>query len=155
MNWGKHVVEAATLIIAAILCAMVSNAIASRERKLVVLPAPSSARVTPPPTVTTSQPTTTVAPEPIAPTRTTDNEQRTTPKQTPLQLPIKSVKAMTKQFNPHPDKPYIEIGGDDVAGLHSRGALFFAAPRPAVVEQGHISRARPFLGLEAGIDGKG
>ena len=163
MNWGRHFVEAATLIIAAILCAMVSNALASRERKLVVVAsgerrAPSSRPAVAP--VTTSA---------VIPPPTTDNRQPTTavPKQTPLQLPIKSAKEVgattkpitdnrrpTTAFHPHPDKPYIEIGGDDVAALHSRGVLFLDARRTSVYEQGHIPGARPFSVWEADIDEK-
>src|SRR5438132_13823529 len=37
MNWPKHFIEAATLIVAAVVCALVSNAVASRERKVVVV----------------------------------------------------------------------------------------------------------------------
>ncbi len=37
MNLRKHLLEAATLIVAAVLCALVSNAIASRERKLALV----------------------------------------------------------------------------------------------------------------------
>src|SRR2546430_11189002 len=100
MNWGKHVVEAATLIIAAILCAMVSNAIASRERKLVVLPAASGARaasseqraasgvavasapITPQPPVTTQATTDNRQPTTATPPATV-NRQPATGKQTP------------------------------------------------------------------------
>ncbi len=154
MNWGKHFVEAATLIIAAIICAMVSNAIASRERKLVVVSSASAA-----PRAASSVPPVappTIAPQPAPVVQpTTDNRQPTTTnKRTPLQLPVKSVKALSKQFNPHPDKPYIEIGGDDVALLRSRGVLFLDARRTSVYEQGHVPGARPFSVWEADIDDK-
>jgi rhodanese-related sulfurtransferase len=151
MNWGKHFLEAATLIIAAVICALVSNAFASRERKLVVvsnsggLPAavPVPRRGMPVPTTTSPAP----APAPTA--------APATAKTTPLQLPVKSVKAaQQKQFDPHPDKPYIEIHGDDVAYLHSKGALFLDARRTSVYEQGHIPAARPFSVWESDIDEK-
>lgn len=54
MNWKRHFAEAATLILAAILCAVVSNAFASRERKMLfvgtypnALKVPSEAPTTP------------------------------------------------------------------------------------------------------------
>ena len=157
MDWGKHFLEAATLIIAAIICALVSNAVASRERKLVVvsnsggLPAavPVPRRGMPAPTTSSPAP----APAPTA-EPTTDNRQPTTAKKTPLQLPVKSVKAAQKQFDPHPDKPYIEIHGDDVAYLHSKGVLFLDARRTSVYEQGHIPGARPFSVWESDVDDK-
>ena len=157
MNWEKHFLEAATLIIAATICALVSNAFASRERKLVVvsnssgLPAavPVPRRGMPAPTTSSPEP----APAPTA-APATDTRQPTAAKKTPLQLPVKSVKAAQKQFNPHPDKPYIEIHGDDVAALHSKGVLFLDARRTSVYEQGHIPGARPFSVWESDIEDK-
>ena len=58
------------------------------------------------------------------------------------------------RFQPHPDKPYVEIGGDDVALLHAKGALFLDARRTAAYEEGHIAGARPFSVWEADIDEK-
>src|SRR6185295_16316665 len=34
MNWKRHIIEAATLVAAAVLCAVIANGMASRERKL-------------------------------------------------------------------------------------------------------------------------
>ena len=157
MSWGKHFLEAATLIIAAVICALVSNAFASRERKLVIVSGgqpPTAVRpaVQPPPVV---QPT--AVPDSGGPPSSTTPVPAPVPatKRQPLQLPIKSVKAaQQKQFNPHPDKPYIEIHGDDVAYLHSKGALFLDARRTSVYEQGHIPGARPFSVWESDIDEK-
>ncbi|HEY8847660.1 MAG TPA: hypothetical protein VIO12_00100, partial [Thermoanaerobaculia bacterium] len=39
MDLKKHLLEAATLIVAAIVCALVANAFASRERKVAIVPA--------------------------------------------------------------------------------------------------------------------
>jgi rhodanese-related sulfurtransferase len=148
MDLKKHLLEAATLIVAAIVCALVANAVASRERKVALsgapvralsgAPAPSPAAVpvqSPPP----------VAAEgggaPPSPKKTTI--RRSTP-------PTRSLDA----FKPHPDKPYSEIHGDDVAWLHSKGVLFLDARRTSVYEQGHIPGARPFSVWEADIDDK-
>ena len=152
MNWKKHFLEAATLIVAAVVCALVSNAVASRERKLAVVsptsggqppvavrpipqpptPAPDSGG----PLSSTQAPPATVKPEPATKKPTTENRQPTT------------------AFNPHPDKPYIEIHGDDVAALHKKGVLFLDARRTSVYEQGHIPGARPFSVWESDIDEK-
>src|SRR5579863_2762436 len=87
MNWGKYVLEAATLIVAAIVCALVANAFASRERKLVVVSeysapvrpvatVPAGASPAAAPAAATTAATTTLAPPPVKPV--TDNRQPTT-----------------------------------------------------------------------------
>lgn len=163
MNHRKHILEAVTLIVAAVVIALVANAFASRERKLVVVSNTTSStpRTTPRPEPA-PVPTTTTAPEPApvsAPKSSTQAPMTPTPSRpTPLQ-PTKSVKqamlnAPAKEFNPHPDKPYIELHGDDVAALHSKGVLFLDARRTSVYEQGHIPGARPFSVWESDVDDK-
>jgi len=57
-------------------------------------------------------------------------------------------------FQPHPDKAYIEISGDDAAALHAQGVLFLDARRTSVYQDGHIAGARPFSVWEADVDDK-
>ncbi len=163
MNWRRHFVEAATLIVAAVVCALVSNAAASRERKLVVVSTlgTQSRGGQPPSAVPSQDPATTgsggplpstettasAAPQPTATTskpRTANREPRTT---TDNRQPI-------DRFPPHPDKAYVELHGDDVAWLHSKGVLFLDARRTSVFEQGHVPGARPYSVWEADIDEK-
>ncbi|HEY6928666.1 MAG TPA: rhodanese-like domain-containing protein [Thermoanaerobaculia bacterium] len=60
-----------------------------------------------------------------------------------------------RAFPPHPDKPWVEISGDDVAALHQRGDVpFLDARRTSVYRDGHISGARPFSVWESDIDDK-
>src|SRR5437762_2159213 len=132
MNWRKHFLEATTLIVAAAVCALTANAVASRERKLVVVPGevtgsvpPAAERPSgaPPPPAVAPIETTSAAEGGGAPLKTkptTDHRQPTTPK---------------ASFNPHPDKPYIEIHYDAVAILHAAGALFLDARRTSVYEE--------------------
>jgi rhodanese-related sulfurtransferase len=153
MNWRKHFVEAATLIVAAVVCALVANAFASRERKVVMVseaPAPAGrvGGATPQPTPT-PMPAATPAPPTTTTTSTTDNRQPTTPKK-----PAPKPPQPEKTFTPHPDQAYIEIHGDDVEALHKKGALFLDARRTSVYEQGHIPGARPFSVWESDIDEK-
>jgi rhodanese-related sulfurtransferase len=153
MNWGKHFLEAATLIVAAVVCALVSNAVASRERKLALVSTPpavprvAAGGVKPAPTPVAPLPT--VAPQPVMPQPATGNRQPATatkrPPTTDNRQPV---------FRPHPDKPYIEIHGDDVAALHAKGVLFLDARRTSVYEQGHVPGARPFSVWESDIDEK-
>lgn len=160
MNWRKHFLEAATLIVAAVVCALVANAVASRERKLVVVSQASGHPVAPvvrpaaeppkpaaPPQI---QPVAAPIPVPTPPQRTTDNRQPAT-KQTSDRP---TTRQPDNQFLPHPDKAYIEIHGDDVASLHSKGVLFLDARRTSVYEQGHIAGARPFSVWESDVDEK-
>ncbi len=58
-------------------------------------------------------------------------------------------------FQPHPDKAWVEISGDEAAALFSgKSAPFLDARRTSVYEQGHIAGARPFSVWEADIDDK-
>src|SRR5436190_73355 len=75
MNWKKHLAEAATLIVAAILCAVVSNALAGRERKVAFVGTyPNALKVpqeAPPPAPIVTPTTTSQAPVPATTTATT------------------------------------------------------------------------------------
>jgi len=165
MNYRKHLLEAVTLIVAAVVIALVANAFASRERKLVVVSNSGSTapRPTPKPEpapVSAVPPVSTEPPLVAAPKTATQPPLKSSPgRPTPLE-PTKSVKqAMVnapaaKEFNPHPDKPYIELHGDDVAALHAKGILFLDARRTSVYEQGHIPGARPFSVWESDVDDK-
>lgn len=59
-----------------------------------------------------------------------------------------------KPFPPHPDKPWLEISGEDVAALQARGTLVLDARRTSVYRDGHIAGARPFSVWEADADDK-
>ncbi len=156
----RDLVQGLVLIAAAIVCALVSNAVAGRERKL-VLPGfyPSALKVPPRERVA----------EPPAPTTTTTQSTAVPPAPTPM--PIKPAPQPTgpatqqapkpaapqhdhRDFPPHPDKAYIEIGYDDVAWLHRHGVLFLDARRTSVYEEGHIAGARPYSVWESDIDEK-
>jgi rhodanese-related sulfurtransferase len=164
MNWRKHFIEAATLIAAAILCALVANAMASRERKMQLVanypnatkvPAQVNGGQAPPPVQPTVQPEDRrgrLSSIPPPPTTTTQQPSNPTTKQ--LTPPAKPVIVQAEQFPPHPDKPYIEIAFDSVKQLYDRKALFLDARRSSVYEQGHIPGARPFSVWESDIDEK-
>jgi len=63
--------------------------------------------------------------------------------------------AAAKSFPPHPEKAWLEISGDDAAGLHAANAApFLDARRTNVYEQGHIAGARPFSVWESDVDEK-
>lgn len=179
-------VQALLLIVLSAVLAIVTNAFASRTRRL-VLPGfyPNALRV--PPRVPEK-----VAPEPVTPPAATATTatvaQSPAPGQPPLAVPTTTIErpagaetpattappatstaaATTTapavpprpavdplaRFQPHPDKPYVEISGEDAALLHSRGVLFLDARRTAVYEEGHIAGSRSFSVWEADIDDK-
>ncbi|HEY0157993.1 MAG TPA: rhodanese-like domain-containing protein [Thermoanaerobaculia bacterium] len=58
------------------------------------------------------------------------------------------------RFQPHPDKAFVEISGEDAALLHSKGVLFLDARRTSVFEAGHIAGARTFSVWESDVDDK-
>ena len=69
--------------------------------------------------------------------------------------PSAASSAGAKSFPPHPDKAWLEISGDDAAGLHASGSTpFLDARRTNVYEQGHIAGARPFSVWESDVDDK-
>jgi len=159
MNWGKYALETATLIVAATVCALVANSFASRERKLVVVSqysAPSRPNVTPalqpaPPVPAGEPAPTSSAPSPATPPPAT---RQPITRQPVTRQPANDPRQPVDRFQPHPDKPYIEIKYDDVAWLHDKGVLFLDARRTSVYEEGHIAGARPFSVWESDIDDK-
>lgn len=62
--------------------------------------------------------------------------------------------AAGKTFPPHPDRPAVEISGEDARLLHARGAPFLDARRSKVYAEGHIAGARSFPVWEADIDAR-
>lgn len=104
--------------------------------------APEPAPTVPAPNVAPQQ-TAGAAPAAPAPATATTAPAPQTPAADPL-----------ARFQPHPDKAYVEIGGEDVMLLHSKGALFLDARRTSVFEAGHIAGARSFSVWEADIDDK-
>jgi rhodanese-related sulfurtransferase len=73
----------------------------------------------------------------------------------PVSASPSSVAVAKAEFPPHPDKPWVEVSGDDVAALHARGGVsFLDARRTSVYREGHIAGARPFSVWEADVDEK-
>ena len=115
------------LVIAAGVCALVSNALAGPQRRL------AWAGTAPPPNQT--RPATTAPPRPSTPAAASP--------------------AGEKSFPPHPDKPWVEIAGEDAASLHARGdVVFLDARRTAAYRDGHVAGARPFSVWESDVDDK-
>ena len=151
----RDVIQGAVLIGAAIILAIGSNAIASRERKLVLpgfypsaLKVPARTTTQPAPVLPAPEPEPAPGPVPESPVVTTTTAAPTTATAKPKAQPS------TREFKPHPDKPYVEINYSDVAYLHKSGALFLDARRTSVFEQGHIAGARPFSVWESDVDEK-
>ena len=165
----KPFVQVIVLIAAGFVLAIVSNAVAGRERRL-VLPGyyPNARQVpqkveTPPATTTTVAPS--VTPTVTATTATSAPAVTETVKPAPAiakttTTAAKPAPAVTApaidvaKFQPHPDKAYIEVSGDEAAALHAAGALTLDARRSSVYEQGHIAGARSYSVWESDIDDK-
>jgi rhodanese-related sulfurtransferase len=55
---------------------------------------------------------------------------------------------------PDPQKPWSEISGGEAARLHAEGALFLDARRTAIYREGHVAGARPLSVWESDADEK-
>lgn len=188
--------QAVILIISAVALAVVTNAFASRERKLVLpgyypnalkVPPREPQRVPPPPITETAAletaaqspapgqppvaiPTDTIERPAGAPEATSIVPAAGDPRQTaaagaappPTAAPTAVAPAAPPtpqpdplaRFQPTPDKPSVDISGEDAKLLHSRGVLFLDARRTSVYKEGHIAGARSFPVWESDIDEK-
>lgn len=176
MDVRKTPVQMLMILLAAAAIGIVANGFAANTRRLVLpgywpnalrVPPREPERVPPPPRTETvaEETTTTIAPV-VPPTTTTAAPPTTTTvaTTTTATAPPPVTKTTTEpekpaadplaRFQPHADKAYIEIGGDDAALLHAKGALFLDARRTAAYEEGHVAGARPFSVWEADVDDK-
>ena len=174
--------QAAALVIASLLIAVVANGFAGRTRQL-KLPGwyphalrvppkeqPAPKPIAPAPVSTTKLPqTNTIAPLPAQqpsnpatqqpiqiqqPSNPVTQQPTPTTRQPDNPTTPRAPKPDLAKFAPHPDKAYVEITGDDAAALYSAGALFLDARRTSIFEEGHIAGARSFSVWEADVDDK-
>jgi rhodanese-related sulfurtransferase len=110
------------------------------------------------PTTATIVDTTAAPPSPAttaAPT-TTSGAITASPATTTTAAPAKPATANIdlSRYQPHPDKPSVDISGEEAMALHAAGILFLDARRTSVYETGHIAGARSFSVWESDIDDK-
>lgn len=136
-------VEAAALVLLALACAWVANAMAGPTRHLSWFPREVRALPTTPP-VPTLEPRMVPVPDPpkVQPKR---------PVPTPKADPAAELLA---RFPPLLDAPQAEISPADARWLHDRGALFLDARRSALHAQGHIAGAKVISVWEDGVADK-
>lgn len=178
MDLKKHALEAATLVVLAVLCAGVSNTLADRERRLKLVgdykpnqgppperpaPPPELAEAAVQPAVATPAEAAPPAPATVAPVAATPGTlgtpAPTVPKPAASPAPSQAPKPASKEellarFPVHPDKPYVEVTGKDTAWLYAQGVLFLDARRTKVFEEGHIAGAQPMSVWESDVDQK-
>jgi len=174
----RFFVEALTLVASAILCAVVANLVAARDRKvawvgdyknaLTVPPRASSAGAAAVPKSASapleSFPQLPVTTAPAAPGFNPILEPASRPAAAivapaaiaarPSTAAERTAPSPAKTFPPHPDRPFTEISGEDVALLFQRKATIFDARRSSVYAEGHIPGSRSFSVWEADIDDK-
>jgi len=171
MNLRRFLAEAGTLAGLAVACALVSNALADRQRRLALrgdypnatrvtaraaapaapAPAPSAALPEPDGPAAVAPPGATVppgtAPAPAAPTAPQAAgaaKGEGAPAAPSAAAPKADPSAeLLARFPPH-GQPYAEIGGEEAAWLHGRGALVLDARRTKDYAQGHVAGARSF-----------
>lgn len=178
----RHPFAQSVIIIAlAAVIAVVANGFASRTRQL-KLPGyyPNALQVpprvpvkVPPPartepdivepisattTVAVPETTATIVPTTTTPVATTSAAPATTTTAPPpaanRQPTAPAKKADLSKYQPHPDKAYVEISGEDAQALHAAGVLFLDARRTSVFEAGHIAGSHSYSVWEADIDDK-
>jgi rhodanese-related sulfurtransferase len=181
MNLKRYLLETTTLVGAAALCAVVSNQSASRERRLALpgnyenattvparpSPDPPATSAAPPPSDTRAEartdPNAAASASPVSEgiSRTLSDAPAAHPSRPsgpvatrPVIAAAPAPEPLAKRFPPHPDKPFVEATGDDVAWLQAHDALVLDARRTSVFSEGHIAGARPFSVWEADIDEK-
>jgi rhodanese-related sulfurtransferase len=126
MRW---IPQAAALLMLALVCAAASNAFAGRERRL----SWKAAGLAEGSQHAVSKPA--AAPAPA--------------------VSSASSPAAKASFPPHPDKPYVEISGEETTQLQGRGDVpVLDARRTSVYRQGHIAGARSYSVWESDIDDK-
>lgn len=161
---SKPVVHAVVLIAVAAVCGLLSNALAARERRLVLpgyypnalrvparvpdpvpAPSPQAVTMTPPSPIITE--TASPVPAPVV--------SKAVPKAPVAARPaVVPETPLLQKFPPHPDKASADISGEEASWLHAKGVLFLDARRTSVYEEGHIAGARPFSVWESDIDDK-
>jgi rhodanese-related sulfurtransferase len=160
--------EAAALIAASVLCAVVANAVAARERKLAWAGDYPNARVVPQPIVgeraaaltpvilegePDRPPEQAPVTEPADPAPATAATARTsTASAQPAPPPAPAPRYTLADFAPAPDKPSLEITSDQAVALWNLEAPFLDARRSDAYRQGHIARSRSFPVWESDID---
>jgi rhodanese-related sulfurtransferase len=162
----RHLLEAATLVLAAVLCAVVANALASRERKLALVGSyPNALKVAEsgpgaaaPAPLASSGGAPTSAKSPFeekhpGPSDKSAPKATAPPQASEAKNSSSSPADVLRRFPPH-NKPFVEISGDDVAWLFARGVLMLDARRTKDYEQGHIALARSFPVWESDIDSR-
>jgi rhodanese-related sulfurtransferase len=169
--------QAAAIVAAGIILALVANVFASRDRKVSLVgtypnalkvparqvalaPAPVApqpvATTTTQPVTITALPTATTATQPTATAaiETVGLNPAAKKPAAPATTTTIAPPPPTREFTVHPDKPYIEIAFNDVKTLHDKNVLFLDARRTSVYEQGHIPGARTYSVWESDIDDK-
>jgi rhodanese-related sulfurtransferase len=131
------------LVLAAVVCAGISNLAASRERKLPWVGSYPRALVTEPVTSAAQTPSAATA-RPAAPAEGSPQTAPSSP----------AASDASARFPPHPDQASVEIGTGDSEALFREGRLFLDARRTSVYADGHVRGARSFPVWESDIDSR-
>ncbi|HVT45669.1 MAG TPA: rhodanese-like domain-containing protein [Thermoanaerobaculia bacterium] len=183
MDFRRYLLEAGTIVAAAVVCASVANLTAGRERKLAfvadypnALIVPNRApRPQPVVTSTASDGAETLSAGTLVPleaqepgvvadaapplpsvTQTTAAPVIAAPRVPAAAKPAARAtdEEILRRFPVRDDVPYVEISGDDAEWLYHQEILFLDARRTNVYDEGHIAGARNFAVWESDIDQK-
>jgi rhodanese-related sulfurtransferase len=168
VNVKRHIGEALTLVAAAVLCAIVANALARSERKLPLVGTYPDALKVPSPSAPSQAAPAASLPVDSGATAASEvsskvnggSEKRPGPATKSAGAAPDPAKAggqndlLLSRFPPHPNRPFVEISGDDAAWLVAHGVLVVDARRSKDYEEGHVAGARNISPWEGDADAK-
>jgi len=155
VNLKRHLLETATLVAAAVLCALVSNALAPRDGKLALVGSYPNATTVPTPAPTAGPVRIAIPEDSSKPPPSLPFSEKSAPAAaSPPATGRPSPSDLLERFPPHPDKPFVEVSGAEVALLHASRALVLDARRTKVYEEGHIAGAKSVSVWEGDVDTK-
>ncbi len=127
---GRFLTEAAVLIALAIVCAGISNLLASPERRLAWKGDYPSALVVP------------ARPAASGPAAGTQAALASSPSTSSTSVAVPA--SVPATYAAHPDRPWVHITGQEAVALYERHIPFLDARRTAVYAEGHVPGARSF-----------
>lgn len=142
--------QMATLLVLAVACALISNALAGPTRRLTWRPAAAPAPRLPEAPATPLAP---ASPVPSAPSAPVAAPRKTPTPAEPTHTPAPQ-RALQDLYPAPANGAPVEIPDAEALALHQAGAVFLDARRTAIYEEGHIAGARLFSYWEDGLDAK-
>lgn len=146
--------EIPALLLAAFLCALISNALAGPTRRLSWFPEKVVAQKPTATPLPSPSPAPTVEPRPVAPAEPLKAHKKVAEPKPASPSPDWDPAALLARFPPLQGQPYAPLTSEETHWLHAHGALFLDARRSDVYAKGHIAGALCLPVWEDGLPDK-